>query len=60
MLYIVPWKKSDLGDLAGRPTGSLLDEVLAPIDREVFRRQTAYHEKLSESAETPVEKPIEQ
>ena len=50
VLYIVPWKKSDLGDLTGRPTNSLLDEVLAPVDREVFRRQTAYHEKLSETA----------
>src|SRR5688572_17226709 len=34
VLYIVPWKKSDLGDLTGRPTTSLLDEVLAPVDRE--------------------------
>ena len=29
VLYIVPWKKSDLGDLLGKPANSLLDEVLA-------------------------------
>lgn len=46
VLYIVPWKRADLGDLAGRPANSLLDEVLAPIDREVFRRQTRYYEAL--------------
>jgi hypothetical protein len=47
VLYIVPWKKSDLGDLTGRPTNSLLDEVLAPVDREVFRRQSAYYETMT-------------
>ncbi len=52
VLYIVPWKKSDLGDLTGRPTGSLLDEVLAPVDREVFRRQTAYYEALNSRTAT--------
>lgn len=55
VLYIVPWKKSDLGDLAGRPTNSLLDEVLAPVDREVFRRQTDYYAKLN--AQTAEETP---
>ena len=47
VLYIVPWKKADLGDLGARPAGSLLDEVLAPVDRDVFRRQTAYFDELS-------------
>ncbi len=42
VLYIVPWKKPLPGDLAGRPNGSLLDEALAPIDRDVFRRQIQY------------------
>ncbi|MEO1325677.1 MAG: hypothetical protein AAFV47_03265 [Pseudomonadota bacterium] len=46
VLYIVPWKSSDLGDLVGRPVNTLLDEVLAPADREVFRRQIAYYEDL--------------
>jgi hypothetical protein len=47
VLYIVPWKKADMGDLIGRPANSLLDEVLAPVDREVFRRQTAYFTELN-------------
>jgi hypothetical protein len=40
--YIVPWKKPGAGDLSGRPLVSVLDEALAPLDREVFRRQTRY------------------
>ena len=42
VLYIVPWKKPLPGDLSGRPGGSVLDEALAPIDRDVFRRQVQY------------------
>jgi hypothetical protein len=47
VLYIVPWKRSDLGDLAGKPVNSLLDEVLAPVDRDVFRRETRYFDAVS-------------
>lgn len=46
VLYIVPWKQSDLGDLMGRPANSLLDEVLAPVDRDVFRRENRYYDAL--------------
>ncbi len=46
VLYIVPWKKSDLGDLVGRPVNTLLDEVLAPVDPEVFERHLSYYESL--------------
>lgn len=42
VLYIVPWKKPPPGGLAGRPVASVLDEALAPIDRDVFRRQMQY------------------
>ena len=42
VLYIVPWKKPLPGDLAGRPGGGVLDEALAPVDRDVFRRQVQY------------------
>ena len=42
VLYIVPWKKPLQGDLSGRPLGGVLDEVLAPVDRDVFRRQVRY------------------
>jgi hypothetical protein len=43
VLVIVPWKPPLPGDLVGRPVASLLDEALAPIDRDVFRRQIQYH-----------------
>jgi hypothetical protein len=46
VLYVVPWKRSDLGDLTGRPVNSLLDEVLTPVDRDVFQRQNRYYEAL--------------
>ena len=39
VLYIVPWKKADLGDLPAQPFNTLLDEVLTPVDRDVFRRE---------------------
>ena len=42
VLYIVPWKKPVPGDLSGRPLVSVLDEALAPVDRDVFRRQVQY------------------
>jgi hypothetical protein len=46
VLYIVPWKRSDLGDLVGKPPNSLLDEVLQPIDRDVFLRENRYYDAL--------------
>ncbi len=46
VMYIVPWKRSDLGDLVGRPPNSLLDEVLQPLDRDVFKRETRYYDAL--------------
>ena len=47
VLYIVPWKKSDLGDLVGRPVNTLLDEVLAPVDPAVFERHLSYYDSLN-------------
>ena len=46
VLYIVPWQKSDPGDLTGKPVNTLLDEVLAPIDRSEFMRQIDYYDDL--------------
>jgi len=46
VLYIVPWKRSDLGDLVGNPVNILLDEVLTPVDRDVFKRQNRYYDAL--------------
>ena len=47
VLYIVPWKRSDLSDLTGRPAASLLDEVLTPVDRDVFKRENRYYGALN-------------
>ena len=52
VMVIVPWKRADLGDLTGRPANSLLNEVLAPVDREVFRRELRYFEALEAKPET--------
>ena len=54
VLYIVPWKRSDLGDLVGKPVNSLLDEVLTPVDRDVFRRENRYYRALTPGADQGV------
>ena len=51
VMYIVPWKKSDPGDLMGKPVNTLLDEVLAPLDREEFIRQVDYYDDLYREVE---------
>jgi len=47
VMYIVPWKRSDLGDLVGKPVNSLLDEVLEPVDRDVFKRENRYYRAVA-------------
>jgi hypothetical protein len=44
VMYIVPWKSADIGDLSGKPMNSLLDEALAPVDRDEFKREVVYFE----------------
>jgi len=46
VMVIAPWQKADPSDLIGRPVNTLLDEVLAPIDREEFIRQVDYYQDL--------------
>jgi hypothetical protein len=50
VMYVVPWKRPSLGDYPGQPPNSLLDEVLAPVDRDVFKRQNRYFEALQPDA----------
>lgn len=50
VLYIVPWKSSDLGDLTGKPLNSLVDEALQPIDRDVFKRENRYYGAVAQKA----------
>lgn len=53
VLYIVPWKKPVAGDLSARPLVSVLDEALAPVDRDVFRRQVQYATQARSAAAPP-------
>jgi hypothetical protein len=53
VLYIVPWKKADLGELPAQPFNTLLDEVLTPVDRDVFRREVTYYGVISSGGSTP-------
>lgn len=55
--YIVPWKKPGAGDLTGRPLVSVLDEALAPLDREVFRRQVRYDAQAIAQVPAPAAPP---
>ena len=50
VMYVVPWRKSDVGEFAGKPPNSLLDEALTPVDRDVFRRQNRYYSALQGGA----------
>jgi len=53
VLYIVPWKRSDLGDLLGKPVNSLVDEVLQPLDRDVFQRENRYYDAVKPERARP-------
>jgi len=46
VLYIVPWKKPLHGNMGGRAVTGVVDEALAPIDRDVLRRQVSYDAQL--------------
>ena len=46
VIYIVPWHKPLPGELAARPRTSLLDEVLAPLDRAEFRRALHHRDQV--------------
>jgi hypothetical protein len=50
VLIIVPWKKPLPGYLSGRPLVSVLDEALAPVDRDVFRRELRYDNLIRATA----------
>ncbi len=52
VLYIVPWKKADIGDLPAQPFNTLLDEALTPVDRDVFRREVTYYGAMSSGADS--------
>jgi hypothetical protein len=55
VMSIVPWKAAEPPGGPDRPMGSLIDEVLAPVDRDEFRREVTYFRDLTpQSAPVPV------
>ncbi len=42
-LYIVPWKSSEIG-LATDLRAGLLNDAMAPVDKEVFMRELEFYE----------------
>jgi hypothetical protein len=53
VMYVVPWKHADLGDLTGKPANSLVDEVLQPVDRDVFNREERYYHTVAAQKGAP-------
>lgn len=53
VMVIVPWKDSLGAGGVIKPTDSLLDEVLQPVDRGVFQRQIRYYGQLGAAAGPP-------
>lgn len=51
VIYIVPWKKPIHEETKPGAATNVLDEVLAPVDRDVFRRQLRYDAAGTKGAE---------
>jgi hypothetical protein len=52
VMSIVPWKAAEPPAGPDRPLGSLIDEMLAPLDRDEFRREIRYYRDLTSPAST--------
>ncbi len=48
VMVIVPWKDSLGAGGVLKPTDSLLDEALEPVDRDVFQRRVHYYGQLKD------------
>ncbi len=57
VLYIVPWKKPLPGELSGKPINSVLDGLMTPVDRDVFRRHVNYDQQLHAPNADPIATP---
>ena len=47
VLYILPWKHSDLPDMVELPLSGLINDALKPIDRKTLLRQQHYQRIIS-------------
>jgi len=57
VMYVVPWKRADLGSPGGKPLNSLVEEVLTPVDRGTFEREVEYFRALDRAAAEQVVAP---
>lgn len=48
ILYILPWKHSDLPDMVELPLSGLINDALKPIDRKTLLRQQQYQKIINE------------
>jgi hypothetical protein len=47
VMSIVPWKAAEPPAGPDRPMGSLIEDVLSPVDRDEFRREITYYRDLT-------------
>jgi hypothetical protein len=52
VMSIVPWKAAEPPAGPDRPLGSLVDAMLAPLDRDEFRREIRYYRDLTSPTST--------
>jgi hypothetical protein len=50
VMSIVPWKEAEPPGGPDRPMNSLVDEILAPLDRDEFQREVTYYRDLTSPA----------
>ena len=58
VMSIVPWKAAEPPGGPDRPMGSLIDELLAPLDRDEFRREINYYRDLAAPTTTASTVPV--
>jgi hypothetical protein len=52
VMSIVPWKSAEPPAGPDRPLGSLVEELLTPLDRDEFRREITYYDGLTSQSRT--------
>lgn len=50
VMSIVPWKPAEPPSGPERPMGSLIEELLTPLDRAEFRREITYYRGLNQQS----------
>ena len=53
VMSIVPWKGAEPAAGPDRPMGSLVEELLSPLDRDEFRREITYYRDLTSQSVDP-------